>query len=146
MAWNIQQHLIHGHNPIRIMIVDDQDIDREVTRLGLEMQREFSVVGEAEDGCRAIELVRQLRPDVVVVDVDMPILRGPETVKSLKAQFPDLITIGYSVHDEREVISEMLGSGAKACLSKKEGVIALARKIRNCCLSPELREAEHSIN
>lgn len=116
-------------NAIEVVIVDDQESDRVVTRLGLETYQGLEVIGEAQNGRQALELVRELQPDVVVVDVDMPFMDGPETVERLNSDFPDLPLIGFSVHDDSETVERMLESGASFYLTKMEGISQLARLI-----------------
>lgn len=100
-------HLETGGHPasrgdiIRILLADDHHIVREGLRNILEDQSAFKVIGEAPDGRKALELVRELRPDVVITDISMPKMNGIEATKRIKREFPDIHVIGLSViHDQ----------------------------------------------
>ena len=104
---------------IKILLVDDHKIVRDGLRKLLEKQETaLMVVGEAEDGRSAIRSVRELKPDVVIMDVAMPDLNGIEATRQLVADRPDLKIVALSMHSERKFVTEMLKAGAAAYLLK----------------------------
>ena len=105
--------------PTKILLADDHKIVRDgLKRLLEKHQNTLHVVGEAEDGRRALKAVRDLKPDVVIMDVAMPGLNGIEATRQLVAERPDLKIIALSMHSERKFVTEMLKAGAAAYLLK----------------------------
>ncbi len=104
--------------PIRILIVDDHGIIRQGLRLYLEFDPELMVVGEATNGIEALKLVETLRPDVVLMDILMPLMDGLEATQAIRQEFPDTeVIILTSVVDEN-IISQCIRAGASGYLLK----------------------------
>lgn len=104
--------------PIRILIVDDHGIIRQGLRLYLELDPELMVVGEATNGIEALKLVETLRPDVVLMDILMPLMDGLEATQAIRQEFPDTeVIILTSVVDEN-IISQCIRAGASGYLLK----------------------------
>ena len=103
---------------IRILIVDDHGIIRQGLRLYLEFDPELMVVGEATNGIQALQLVQTLRPDIVLMDILMPMMDGLEATLAIRQDFPDTeVIILTSVVDEN-VISQCIRAGAIGYLLK----------------------------
>lgn len=117
---------------IRVLVVDDHPVIREGLRRLLEEQPDFEVVGEAEDGAMALERTHTLRPDVEVMDVNMPRMTGIAATRQITSTFPDVKVIGFSMHNEESVVSAMRQAGAMAHVSKDEASEALCDTIRHC--------------
>jgi DNA-binding NarL/FixJ family response regulator len=104
--------------PIRILIVDDHGIIRQGLRLFLEFDPELVVVGEATNGIEALKLVESLQPDVVLMDILMPLMDGLEATLAIRQEFPDTeVIILTSVVDEN-IISQCIRAGASGYLLK----------------------------
>ena len=101
----------------KVLIADDNPDLSFLTRLTIE-SASCEVVGEARNGVEAIELVEDLRPDVVVMDMKMPIMDGVEATKTLRYRFPDLEIIIFSGSDDPIAHDEMLKAGADASVDK----------------------------
>lgn len=115
---------------IRVLIVDDQELAREGIRSMLEPSDDVNVVGVARDGEEALEEIRILAPDVVLLDVKMPKLDGMQTMKKLQELDLDTRVILLSVYDNNELILEGLRAGARGYLLKDTGREELVRAIK----------------
>jgi DNA-binding NarL/FixJ family response regulator len=104
--------------PIQVLLADDHALVRAGIRALLERIDQVEVVGEAGDGLQALELIKQLTPDVVLLDLTMPGLSGFEVLKETHEKFPDVNMIVLSVHDSEEYAFHALRSGAVGYLPK----------------------------
>jgi DNA-binding NarL/FixJ family response regulator len=78
-----------GQSPIRLLIVDDHPLLREGVSLILEDRNDIKVIGEAQNGAEAIERFRELRPDVTLMDLQMPVMNGVDAITAIRTEFPD---------------------------------------------------------
>jgi DNA-binding NarL/FixJ family response regulator len=115
---------------IRIVLVDDHQMVREGLRALLAGQNDLSVVGEAEDGRRAIELVESLHPDVVIMDVTMPNLNGIEATRQILARQPRVKVIALAIHSDQRFVRQMFEVGASAYILKEGAFDELTQAIR----------------
>jgi DNA-binding NarL/FixJ family response regulator len=113
----------------RILIADDHRIMREGLRALLGKQDTFLVVGEAEDGRKAVELATRLRPDVVIMDLTMPGLNGIEATRQIVATNPRVKIIALSIHSDHRFVRQMFEAGATGYLLKDGAFEELARAI-----------------
>lgn len=114
---------------VKILLADDHKITRQGLRSLLEKEPDMEVVAEAEEGRTAVRLVRELLPDVVVMDVSMPDLNGMEATRRIIAEHPNVKVIALSIHSDNLFVSEMLKSGASGYLLKDCAFEELARAI-----------------
>jgi len=103
---------------IRILIVEDQRIVREGLRAVLEDEDEIAIVGEAANGQEAIDLFMQLQPDVVLMDLQMPVIDGPEATRRIREQSPDARILVLTTYATDEFIFKALRAGAQGYLLK----------------------------
>lgn len=103
---------------LRILLADDHVVMRTGLRALLERQPNLEVVGESENGREAIELVSSLRPDVVVMDVGMPVLNGIEATKTIVTQHPTVAVVVLSMYVDESYIMRALKAGARGYLLK----------------------------
>jgi DNA-binding NarL/FixJ family response regulator len=128
---------------IRILIADDHALVRAGIRALLEKQPNMEVVAEASDGREAIELVRQLTPNVVLMDISMPGVSGLEAVRQLSKEFPATSNIFLSMHVDEEYVWQALQAGAAGYLVKGGSLAELDLAINSVAaggtyLSPEV--------
>lgn len=105
-----------GDTIVRVLIVDDQEPFRSAARLVVEMTDGFEVVGEAPDGETALQLVRVIRPDLVLMDIKMPGMGGIEATRRISRDHPDVKVLVLSTYDEYE--HQAVAAGAVGFLSK----------------------------
>lgn len=103
---------------IRVIVVDDESLVRAALRVFLESADGFEVVGEAHNGADAITLVRAVRPDVVLMDVQMPTMDGIEATRRLTKEFPGIKIIALTTFSTERVVVPMLSAGASGFLVK----------------------------
>lgn len=115
---------------IRVILVDDQAIIREGLRSLLEAKPDLEIVGEAENGKVAVELALKLKPDVVLMDVRMPIMDGVAAMRSLAEQQPEIKVLVLTTFDDDEYITQAMQFGAKGYLLKDTPSDELAQAIR----------------
>jgi CheY-like chemotaxis protein len=104
---------------IGILVVDDNPDIRSALRKELDDRGDACVVGEAADGIAALQLAHNLRPDVVLLDVNMPRLDGVETTRRLRSLLPQTVLVGMSCHARDMVEHALLSAGADAFLPKE---------------------------
>jgi DNA-binding NarL/FixJ family response regulator len=114
----------------RIIIADDHQIVRQGLRTLLEQEPDMEVVGEAENGRIALALVREIVPDVIVMDVKMPDLNGIEATFQILSEFPQIKVIALSMYTDRRFIINMLRAGALGYLLKECAFEELVKAIR----------------
>jgi two-component system response regulator NreC len=104
---------------IRILIADDHGVLRAGLRALLNAEVDFSVVGEAADGREALQLVREHRPDVLLLDVSMPGRSGIEVTQQVKQEFPDTRVLILTVHEDESLLQEAIRAGAAGYIIKR---------------------------
>jgi DNA-binding NarL/FixJ family response regulator len=115
---------------VRIVLADDHVVIRAGIRRILEEVPEFSVVGEASDGREAVELVERVEPDVVILDVGMPVLNGNEAAAQIHSRHPRTAIVMLSMHSDETYVLRALRSGARAYLLKNAAESDLKEAVR----------------
>jgi DNA-binding NarL/FixJ family response regulator len=134
--------------PKRVLIADDHKIMREGLRALLEERKpDFECVGEASDGQQATIMARELRPDIVIMDIAMPNLNGIEATRNIKTESPETKVIVLSMHANRAYVLQVLQAGASGYLLKESAFDELTRALSaarrgEMYLSPGITEAE----
>jgi len=114
--------------PTRVLLVDDHAMIRQGLCSLLEKQPDIEVVGSVEDGRKAVDIARELAPDLVIMDISMPNLNGIDATRKIVGEMGDVKVIALSIHSSRHFVSEMLKAGASGYILKE-------------CLFDELVEA-----
>lgn len=130
---------------IRILLVEDHSIVREGLKALLERQPDIEVVGQTEDGRKALQMSRELLPDVVIMDIAMPDMNGIEATRLILKEAPGSKIIGLSIHSDRRYVIEMLKAGSSGYLLKdcafEELTNAVHTVVRgNIYLSPQISD------
>ena len=105
-------------NKIRVMIVDDHTLVRDGIRALLELVADFEVVGEAANGKEALAKVKEFSPDVVLMDLAMPVMNGLESTRRIRREFPDTRVIAVTQHDDTEYVVPVIRAGAHGFVTK----------------------------
>ena len=118
---------------IRSVLVDDQPEFRQITRRLLALAPKFTVVGEAGNGLEALDVVAQVQPDVVLMDMQMPILDGVTTTTRLHAAYPDVQIVLLTSSDDDRAVQDGLRAGAVGYLRKPSRPDRLMAALRAAC-------------
>src|SRR3989475_756861 len=105
-------------NKLRIIVADDHDIVRKGLCYLLAQRNEIEIAGEARNGRDALALVEQVRPDIAILDIAMPLLNGIDAATQIAGQFPDTKTILLSMHSDEDYLLRAMNAGVKAYLLK----------------------------
>lgn len=116
---------------VSVLLVDDHALLREGLRQLLELEEDIRIVGEAVDGFEALQKVRQLRPDIVLMDIRMPMLDGIAVTRQLAHEFPTLGVIILTMHREQQQVLHAMKNGAKGYLLKSASSQEVANAIRS---------------
>jgi DNA-binding NarL/FixJ family response regulator len=130
---------------IRVVLADDHALVRQGIRQFLEIADDIEVVAEASDGNKALQLVEELRPDVALLDIQMPGLSGVEATRQIKARFPEVRVLILTAYQDDPYVFALLQAGADGYLLKTLEVDDLLRAVRavqrgESALSPEITQ------
>ena len=129
--------------PIRVLIVDDHAVVRQGLRIFLDMDTEITIVGEAGDGAAAVELARKLQPDVVLMDLLLPVMDGVSAIGQIRRELPDIEVIALTSVLESSSVFRAVQAGAIGYLLKDTEAPRLRQAIKAAAagqvqLSPEI--------
>ncbi|ETT32935.1 MULTISPECIES: response regulator transcription factor [unclassified Paenibacillus] len=129
-------------NSYKILIVDDHMVVREGLKMILETDDRFEIAGEAENGQAALRLIDELSPDVVLLDLNMPVMSGEETLQALKARHSEIPVIILTTYNEDGLMINALALGAKGYLLKDTSRDELFRTIESAIRGSTLLQAD----
>lgn len=118
---------------IRVLLVDDHPLVIDGIQARLENEGGIEVVGQAGNGREAIEQVLVLKPDVVLMDVSMPVMNGLEATRELRTQSPETRVLILSMHDNREYMVQLIQSGARGYILKDVSAAEMVKAIETVC-------------
>ncbi len=117
---------------IKVVVVDDHTLLREGLCRILNMEEDISVIGEAENGHEAIEKACKLKPDIILMDINMPDMNGIDATRKIKENFPNIKIVGLTLHDDDQYVFEMVRAGANGYVLKdveSQELIETIRKV-----------------
>ena len=106
---------------IKVAIADDHTLFRTGVKMSLSARKDIQMVAEAENGMQMLNLLKHIHPDVVLLDIQMPIMDGLSTLPEIKKLYPDIKVIMLSMHNDHSMISRMMEIGANSYLTKESG-------------------------
>lgn len=127
-----QESIDHGPAKVkrkRVLLVDDHKAIRDGLKLLMQGQPNIEVVGEAADGREALELARLLRPDVIIMDISMPVMNGIDATRRIKAEISGIRVIGLSMFEDEQASSTMRNAGADGYVIKTAPPVELLKAI-----------------
>lgn len=117
---------------IKVVVVDDHTLLREGLCTILNMEEDISVIGEAGNGHEAIEEAKKVKPDIILMDINMPEMNGIDATRKIKESFPEIKIIALTLHDDDQYVFEMVRAGAKGYVLKdveSQELIETIRKV-----------------
>jgi two-component system response regulator NreC len=115
---------------IRVLVIDDHAVVRAGIRMLLESEPDFEIVGEGETGADAVRLAHSLNPDVILMDVSMPVLDGVEATRQIKASASTSAVLALTIHEGQDYFFQMLKAGASGYVPKRTAPAELLKAIR----------------
>ncbi|TDR31537.1 response regulator [Hydromonas duriensis] len=128
---------------IKLLLIDDHALFRSGLRSLLQRQDDFEIVGEAADGLEGVKLAAQLKPDVILLDLDMPVMHGKDALAQILSAQPDMAVLMLTVSEDGTDLTECMRTGARGYLLKNINIDFLLDSIRrtvdgDSVLSPEM--------
>jgi DNA-binding NarL/FixJ family response regulator len=123
---------MEAEQEMRVLLVDDHRLVRQVLARVIRAEPDIEVVGEGSNGQEALDLTRQLVPDVILISVRLPVLNGVDATRAILAEFPAIHVIGLTLVDNSPESQAIRETGATACISKSGPLEDLIRMIRDC--------------
>lgn len=117
---------------IKVAIADDHALFRAGVKTALSNRKDIQMIAEAENGMQLLNLLKHIKPDVVLLDIQMPIMDGLTTLPEIKKLYPDIKVIMLSMHNDHSVITRMMEIGANSYLTKDSDSEMIYQAIRTC--------------
>ena len=133
------------HMPYSVVLVEDMDIVRAGIKAFLDATSDFTIIGEASDGMQALHIVEKHAPDIVLMDLTLPILNGTEVISEIKRKNPSIKVIALTIHKKDSIIYRTLSAGADGYLLKSASQDILIHAMRTVLsghryISPEISD------
>ena len=115
---------------MKILLCDDQAVIRDGLEMLLNLEKDFQVIGAAQDGAEAVELAAQKQPDLILMDLKMPIMNGSEATRQIRAKFPHIKILVLTTYDDDEWVFDAIRAGASGYLLKDTSRQKIVEAIR----------------
>jgi DNA-binding NarL/FixJ family response regulator len=119
-------------NSIKVVICDDHFFYRQGVKTWLETKEDIDIVGESEDGLKLIKQLKHVQPDVVLLDINMPVMDGSAALVEIKKSYPHIKVVMLTMNDSKQMILEMLKLGADGYLTKNDDCEEIYNAIVTC--------------
>jgi DNA-binding NarL/FixJ family response regulator len=120
------------NGPIKVIICDDHALFRSGVKLALSHNKDVEIIAEAENGQQLLNTLKAFQPDVVLLDITMPIMNGIETLPLLKDTYPDIKVIMLTMHNDHSMIAKLMEMGANSYLTKDSDSQTIHEAIITC--------------
>ncbi len=117
---------------INVVITDDHVLYRSAVKFALSTKKDIKVIAEAGNGSQLLDLLKTVQPDVILLDIQMPVMDGISTLPELKKLYPNIIAIVLSMMDNQSMITKLLGMGANGYLIKTSDTETIYKTIKTC--------------
>jgi DNA-binding NarL/FixJ family response regulator len=117
---------------IKVAIADDHTLFRTGVKTSLSIRKDIQMVAEAENGMQLLNLLKHIKPDVVLLDIQMPIMDGLSTLPEIKKLYPEVKVIMLSMHNDHSMITKMMEIGANSYLTKESDSETIYQAIKTC--------------
>jgi DNA-binding NarL/FixJ family response regulator len=117
---------------IKVAIADDHALFRTGVKTSLSSRKDIQMVAEAENGMQLLNLLKHIKPDVVLLDIQMPIMDGLSTLPEIKKLYPEVKVIMLSMHNDHSMITRMMEIGANSYLTKESDSETIYQAIKTC--------------
>jgi len=121
-----------GKEPIKVAIADDHALFRSGVKTALSSKKDVQLIAEADNGMQLLNLLKHIEPDVILLDIQMPIMDGIATLPEIRKLYPEVKVIILSMHDDSSVISRMMEIGANSYLTKNSDSESIYQAIVTC--------------
>ncbi|MFM2362298.1 MAG: DNA-binding response regulator [Sphingobacteriales bacterium] len=118
--------------PIRVAIADDHALFRAGVKTALSVRKDIEMVAEADNGMQLLNLLKHITPDVILLDIQMPIMDGIATLPEIRRLYPDIKVVMLSMHNDHSMISKMMEIGANSYLTKNSDSETIYQAIKTC--------------
>ncbi|MBC8032865.1 MAG: response regulator transcription factor [Chitinophagaceae bacterium] len=120
------------HTPIKVAIADDHALFRAGVKTALSVKKDVELIAEADNGMQLLNLLRHIEPDVVLLDIQMPIMDGITTLPEIRKIYPHIKVIILSMHNDHSMISKLMEIGANSYLTKNSDSETIYQAIKTC--------------
>lgn len=121
-----------NENPVKVIICDDHALFRSGVRVAMSHKKDVDIIAEAENGKQLLNMLQFQHPDVILLDITMPIMNGIDTLPELKRLYPNLKVIMLTMHNDHSMIAKLMEIGANSYLTKDSDSETIYEAIRTC--------------
>jgi len=123
---------LEPNRPIKVAIADDHTLFRAGVKTALSMKRDIEMIAEADNGMQLLNLLKHIEPDVILLDIQMPIMDGIATLPEIRKLYPHVKVIMLSMHNDHSMISKLMEIGANSYLTKNSDSETIYQAIKTC--------------
>ena len=118
--------------PIKVAIADDHALFRAGVKTALSVRKDIEMIAEADNGMQLLNLLKHIEPDVILLDIQMPLMDGITTLPEIRKLYPEIKVIILSMHNDHSMISKLMEVGANSYLTKNSDSETIYQAIKTC--------------